>query len=339
MKTRWKYIKPLEIKEYSGYIPKPGAVNFAKRRNYFIITDVAISGDAPKDFIGYYHYGDGLKCKPKSWPKFIAKHGHKHYPAEVITEYLLNRIGEVLGFNMAKSELAWLGGQIRFLSRYFLYKPKTQILAHGADLYAGYLNDREFVENIEKENQSPDFFTVNFTKETINNFFPEHSEEISLEFIKLLFLDIIVGNNDRHFYNWGIIKDITSKNIPVFSPIYDTARGLFWNVHEDVINQRIKNSKEFERYIKKYCELSAPKIGCEHGKITHFELARYLRELPEVKDCEFIQQLCSNNNLNKVLLMIDNEFTPLLTPNRKELIKRTLIYRFETIQNIITFAV
>jgi len=47
--------------------------------------------------------------------------------------------------------LAWLGGQIRFLSKYFIEEPCNQILDHGADLYAGYLNDREFVEKIEEE--------------------------------------------------------------------------------------------------------------------------------------------------------------------------------------------
>ncbi|MBK5203666.1 MAG: hypothetical protein JJE45_08110 [Prolixibacteraceae bacterium] len=47
----------------------------------------------------------GRKCNPKSWPRYIAKHDHKHYPVEVITEHLLNRIGTVLGFNMAHSEL------------------------------------------------------------------------------------------------------------------------------------------------------------------------------------------------------------------------------------------
>jgi hypothetical protein len=333
-----KHITPLHIKEYSGYAPKPGMIRSVKKHHYFIITDITISGDAPKDFISYYHYGEGLKSKPNTWPKFIAKHGHKHYPAEVITEYLLNRIGEVLGFNMAKSELAWLGGQIRFLSRYFLDKPNKQVLEHGADLYAGYLSDREFVEEIEKEHQSPDFFTVSFTEETIKYFFPHQYKELTLEFIKLLFLDILIGNNDRHFYNWGIIRNVDNNVSPAFSPIYDTARGLFWNVHEDVIDKKLKNARELDKFIKSYCDNSSPKIGCEHGKISHFDLARYLMQLENVQNCEFIRQLCSNNNLSNIFSMIDQEFSLLITPNRKTIIKKTLTYRFETVQNIITFA-
>ncbi|HAO09289.1 MAG TPA: hypothetical protein DCQ50_20450 [Chryseobacterium sp.] len=68
---------------------------------------------------------------------------------ESVTEYLLNRIGEVYGFNMAKSGLAWLGGQLRFLSRYFLDKPNELLMDQGADLYSGYLNERDFVDGIE----------------------------------------------------------------------------------------------------------------------------------------------------------------------------------------------
>ena len=99
---------------------------------------------------------------------------------EAITEHLLNRIGEVFGFNMAESGLAWFGGQVRFLSKYFLNRPQEQVLDHGADLYAGYLNDREFVEEIEKLHQSPEYFTVQFTQEVFQHFFPENYETLIL---------------------------------------------------------------------------------------------------------------------------------------------------------------
>ena len=99
---------------------------------------------------------------------------------EALTEHLLNRIGEVFGFNMAESGLAWFGGQVRFLSKYFLNRPQEQVLDHGADLYAVYLNDREFVEEIEKLHQSPEYFTVQFTQEVFQHFFPENYETLML---------------------------------------------------------------------------------------------------------------------------------------------------------------
>jgi hypothetical protein len=124
---KFKNIKALPLLKYSGYFPKTGAIKCPKKHQYYIVTNVIIPGDAPKDFIKYYHYKNGRKDRPKTWPSYIAKLGHKHYPVESITEYLLNRIGEVLGLNMAKSELGWFGGQIRFLSKYFISKRRSFI--------------------------------------------------------------------------------------------------------------------------------------------------------------------------------------------------------------------
>ncbi len=143
---------------------------------------------------------------------------------ESITEYLLNRIGEVLGLEMAFSRLMVAGEQIRFLSRYFL--TGNEQLVHGAQIFSGYLEDEELVEQIEREQMSRDLFTFQFVETSLQHQFPEHASQLLESFVKLLVFDAIIGNNDRHFYNWGVIADITGKNIPRFSPIYDTARGL-----------------------------------------------------------------------------------------------------------------
>lgn len=82
-----------------------------------------MSGDAPKEFVRVYHYEKGQcwrKSNPKNWPEYIAKTGHKWYPNESITEFLMNRLGEVFGLEMAKSKLLSINGQVRFLSKYFL---------------------------------------------------------------------------------------------------------------------------------------------------------------------------------------------------------------------------
>ena len=215
MKKRRKHITALKILNKSGFEPNPGLIEFAKKSNYYIIEDIVIDGDAPKDFINYYHYGEGRKNNHRKWPKFIAKFGHKYYPMESITEQLLTRIGEVLGFNMAKSKLSHLGGQIRFLSKYF--KKESDVLDHGADLYAGYLQDKDFVEEIESHNKSHEFFDIQFTKKVIQHFYPNEKNNILKDFFDLLFFDAIVGNNDRHFYNWAIIH--SEKKNAIFSPL------------------------------------------------------------------------------------------------------------------------
>ena len=47
------------------------------RRGYYKVLPIPVGGDAPKDFIQVYTYGEGRRISPKTWPKFIAKVGHK----------------------------------------------------------------------------------------------------------------------------------------------------------------------------------------------------------------------------------------------------------------------
>ena len=89
MVVKRKHIKALSIKGYGGFKPKAGCIPYPKKHQYYIVTDIAITGVAPKDFIRYYHFGTGRKIIPKSWPLYIAKLGHKHYPIESITEHLI----------------------------------------------------------------------------------------------------------------------------------------------------------------------------------------------------------------------------------------------------------
>ncbi len=338
MKKR-KHINPLPIIDYSGFNPKPGCIPFAKKHEYFVVTNISITGDAPKDFIRYYQFKRDTivrKSNPDTWKLYLAKHGHKHYPMEAITEYLLNQIGEVLGFNMAKSGLLWLGNQIRFISEYFIERQDVQYLDHGADLYAGYLHDREFVEEIENTKQSATFFTVQFTEDTLKHFFPRNYKELMGEFLKLLIFDALIGNNDRHYYNWGIVRHIEGTDKPYFSPIYDTARGLFWNDHEEKIREITGNKNRFETFIRKYAEGSCPKIGWEDaGRLNHFELVEKIATMREYSEnCTQIKNICDTSILDRLDKLIDVDFGDLISTERKIIIKECLKYRHNRIREI-----
>jgi hypothetical protein len=214
------HLHPDEIENYSGFKAKRGKIEVLKRHQYYV-TDQSVSGDAPKKFIKLYEYGNGVKRTPSKWPAFIAKTGHKCYPVESITEYLLNRLGEALGIRMAQSKLAYGGSQIRFLSRYFL--APDQSLVYGAQIYAGYFgDDQDFVEEIERKKLAKELLTLQITQKAIIKFFPMYADEILEDLVKMLLFDAWVGNNDRHFYNWGVVVDIKGRQKPYFSPVYDT---------------------------------------------------------------------------------------------------------------------
>ena len=135
-------------------------VDVVKARDCIWVKDVTLTGDAPKGFVRLYEFqrdGKVRRNNPATWPLYIAKTGHKWYPVESITEHLLNRLGVVFGLRMADSKLALINGQLRFLSRYFL-NPNRETLVHGAEIFAGYLEDQALVESIEKANLSRDLF-------------------------------------------------------------------------------------------------------------------------------------------------------------------------------------
>ena len=329
--NRLKYIKPENL---SGYVPKnlSKLITTIRKRNFKIEDDFSVGGDAPKDFIRVYRYGQVRRKNRSKWIGYIAKTGHKWYPNESITEHLLNCIGRELGLYMSESELAIIGGQLRFLSKYFLSN-QHQELVHGVDIFAGFISDREFVEEIEQQQLAREFFTFQFAIKAIEFAFPENYEEIILGFVELLVFDAIVGNNDRHFYNWGVIKNIQNIRKPYFSPIFDTARGLFWNDSEKKIVERVRQKDQLELYLKKYIKNSFPKTGWEDEKdLNHIELIKRIREYDE-NYSRIIDELLTKEKEQRILEMINSKFSGLVSVNRLFIIVECLKFRFEELRN------
>lgn len=329
------HLKFVNVEKFSkGYPPKKGCIPTLKNNQHCVVERIFVSGDAPKEIIRVYKYTKGVKKRIKNWPIYIAKTGHKWYPYESITEFLLNKLGECLGLEMAPSRLVYAGGQIRFLSRYFL--TDNQRLIHGADIFSGYLEDREFVEEIEKNKMARDMLSVQFVRDSLKMFFPDHAEIILRKFVQLLIFDAIVGNNDRHFYNWGVIRDIFKKQEPRFSPIYDTARGLFWNENEEKIISLYINTQHRKSFLEKYVGNCKPKIGWEgRQNLNHFQLVSLIVENKFGISIDDVQALVSKENERKCLSYISDNCKGLFGRERESLIKDCLSLRFKILRQTV----
>lgn len=335
VKPNFKHIKPLPVMKYSGFMPGYSKICVAKRHRYSIIKNVAVTGDAPKDVIRLYEFGSTFKNRFKSWPIYIAKLGHKWYPNESITEQLLTDIGKAFGFEMAQTKLCLIGGQIRLLSKYFLLPDEK--LEHGAEIYAAFLEDKQFVEEVEKKKLTQDFFTVSFTKKVLEERYQDFSAGIYRKFMHTLFFDSLVGNNDRHMYNWAIITNVNNDHSPPrYSPIYDSARALMWNKDEPYL-LRVLKSNSFKDVIEKYCEKSRPKIGIENPgmeNINHFDLVRRYKKF-YLNDSDIIG-IFEKEKIGKVFETLDNAYyKSLFTPTRRNFIREILRYRYEKIKKIL----
>lgn len=313
-----------------------GAIPIVKKKHYRIIRGTTVAGDAPKELLKIYFYKKGQKRiqNPWLWDTYIAKTGHKWYPYESITEYLLNQLGICLGLDMAESNLVQINGQIRFLSKVFLQDGKEQ-LEHGAELYAGYLGDKDFVHEIEKQQMARDFFTLSFTYDTLKHIYPHQADDLFLNFVRMLVFDAIVGNNDRHYYNWGVITDTYGNEQPRFSPIYDTARALFWNLGENSVRDFFKDENRLRQRVSSYVSKSSPKIGVEKKvNITHIEMISKLMGTSFSGTRDVVQSLIHEGNKVKCLAFINTSLHHLLSPERCQLITECLKLRFETLIDV-----
>jgi hypothetical protein len=333
--------KPLRVEKLekmSGFTPRLlGHIPCVKKKHYRILANVSVGGDAPKELIRYYKYKQGKqqRSNPHSWDLYIAKTGHKWYPYESITEYLLNKIGSCFDLKMAEASLANINSQIRFLSRFFLLE-KTQLLEHGAELYGGYLNDRDFVEHIEQENKARDFFTVSLTRNTFQYLYPRQSEDLFISFLKMLVFDAIIGNNDRHFYNWGIVKHIRDLHQPFFAPVFDTARALCWHTPEDKIEELSRNHHMRRAFLNKYIQNSRPKTGIESQTIkNHFDLIAALNKGAFDQTKSIIPDFINRTNQKKCNELLMDEMRYLMSEQRLQIVSDCLNLRFTRLFEII----
>lgn len=311
-----------------------------KSRHCQWVKAFTLSGDAPKEFVRIYHYERGqswTRSNSKNWPEYIAKTGHKWYPNESITEFLMNRLGEVFGLDMAQSKLVQINGQIRFLSRYFLRRGTEQLI-HGAEIFAGYLEDANLVEEIEEEGKARELFTMQFVEKAIAAIFPNKKDYMMHEIVRLILFDALVGNNDRHFYNWGIIQSLDGKSDLRFAPVYDTARGLFWNDDDEKIMRRMSagGNAGIDKYIRKYCSSSKPKLGWEGElDLNHFSMVKHIYDSSFYIDQNEAETLFADQVLIDMQNVVDTEFSTLMIPERRKLVKMCLQHRFYTIKELI----
>lgn len=314
-------------------------VPVVKRNNYFVDDSLTVDGDAPKKFIGVYDYQlleHRHRSNRKNWIRYIAKTGHKWYPMESITELLMNKLGVIFGLEMAHSKIAMIDGQLRFLSLYFLCHAQEE-LVHGADILAGYLNEStKYVEDVDNQNMTRDIFTLQEINNAVLYLFPYQGEEIMHELTRLIIFDALVGNNDRHFFNWGVVRSVKNRFQPFFSPVYDTARGLFWNYSEKKVTDIVEVNKTVDSHIKKYCKDSRPKIGWDGEKNpNHFRLFEQIYKNEFCVTKNEVKDILTINMLKKMIDEIRQNFQSLLSQNRVTLICKCLEYRFNEMSKLL----
>ncbi len=323
-------VEPKEIRYRSDYqLNWDSVVPRLKEYSLETVDFLSIPGDAPKDFITDREYRPGHRSRRSRADRYIAKVGSKYYPLESITEQLLTRIGQIFGLNIADSKLRIVHGHVRFMSKYFLNRREEQLI-HGAQIFEQCLGKEEYAQLAENKSEA-EFFTFQMVCESIRVPFPEFELKIVKGLVEMLAFDCLIGHNDRHPYNWGVIVPIYKVQSPRFAPIFDTARALFWNVPERRIRQMISDKGQLETYISK---CAPPFSWDKQPDVDFFRLMGLIWQ--SFDKCKpHIEKLLNEQALEQTLRMVDKEFSDLMSPERRQLIKECLHLRYSKLKEAI----
>ncbi|MBY0495266.1 MAG: HipA domain-containing protein [Cyanobacteria bacterium] len=222
--------------------------------HYEVVDGVSVGGATVKDVL----------VDPESGHKYIAKLGGRNSDLEVITEYAIFLVGKTLPLDIASAKIGVYRGQLRFLSRYFLDIERAEELVHGMQLFRD-LYDATTVKGIVgNQFREQSFFTVQAVKAAFGAtylHYGSHVEDNLFDsFVAMLTHDALLGVQDRHHENWGIIvrRDVGT-GVPRFAPLYDSARGLFCNFLDGQL-RRFYGPPGLDR-LDQYISKSRPLIG------------------------------------------------------------------------------
>lgn len=246
--------------------------------------------------------------------KKLAMFKYEQYDcSESCSEKMAYEIALVLGYDCAKIDLACDdSGTLGVLNYYFVNNHDT----FHTDIVA-YLNKN----SKDKKN----YYTISNIKSVLD----EIDNSLFNSFIKIIIFDALIGEQDRHEENWGILE----KNGKYYvSPLYDNGDSLLKDFKNPIFADLYYSEKRsFDSYIRKSKTLIYKEDN--KTKYKHFELVKFLYDnYPDIVKNEIsnLNKLTDDNICNIVNSIPDG----LLTNEHKKYIILYLIKRRDLILNI-----
>jgi hypothetical protein len=252
--------------------------------------------DMPRSFVGYHvdatvhALGNArkwiLRSEAGGSDFYIVKYpSDKWGDVETYTELLINQIGTACGFDVAHSGVARLDGKLVFVTRSFL--ARDEHLIHGSFLIEDHFKAKGALDKIHRS-QEQEFYSVDFVLKTIEEYCGEDGPSVIEKFVEMLLFDALVGSNDRHPQNWGVIRASKTQGGYRLAPIFDTARALLWNTSDDKLLKFQKDEQLLRFHIARAKPILGPERTFLKAKATtscnHFDfLANLFEVLPHLK--------------------------------------------------------
>jgi hypothetical protein len=230
------------------------------------------------------------------------------------------------------------------MSRNFLRRGEQEIKS-GLEVVAEYLNsDQEEVTrvfNLNDKGEERRFYTIDFVAVVLRWWSRNEGERRSLVegFGRMLAFDALVGAPDRHALNWAVLVNLRNPDAPRrFAPIFDTARGLFWD-HDDARLRDLVDQGKAQLYIENYANRSRPVFGCQEqdagDKVNHFRLIEYA--VTQLGDdlATPIRQIINSFRHADVHQMLSRRFRRMISPLRLDFISNLLRFRSDRLKIVV----
>lgn len=315
---------------------RPTKQAFETVDHFRVVQGVSVGGATVKDILE----------DPASGARFIAKLGGRDNDLEVMTEYAIYLVGRSLGVSVAQARIARFLGSLRFLSQYFLDESKPEELVHGMQLFKELYDENTVKCVLGNELSEQALFSVQAVKAAFGAHYLQYGAHIEDElfggFVSMLTHDALIGVQDRHHENWGVIvqRDVGGTP-PRFAPLYDSARGLFCNEPEARLGRYLGGAEGLQR-LDGYVARARPLVGFDGLKpsggrryVTHAQLlAAVFREYPGYR--ERINKILEAYDWHVVRKDLTQELAPLCSARRRALVLACLRRRLRAIRRAIS---
>lgn len=265
-----------------------------------------------------------------------------------MTEEMISSIGRLLPLKVARSRLIALPAcspgehDIRFMSKIFLRRGEE--LIHGVELAARYLDaskeELHRVFNLSDKTEERNFYTIDLILDVLRDTARDDDEYRKLKdgLGRMMAFDAVVGVQDRHAENWGVIENNSTGQSRRFAPVYDTARGLFCTHLESDLEARDREGRR-EEIIRKYANRSTPVFGCHElaseYRISHFQMVEYMVTHLREDLRPSVSRLIHSVKPDEIWKMLQKKFSRIVTRRRLQWIDSLLRLRVKELRSIV----
>lgn len=278
---------------------------------------------------------------------------NKDYKYEFWSEIIASEVGQLLGFNVLKYDIAYNGKELGCISK-SMVTPGIDKLNEGISYLTGYDNTYQPADKKGSKTQ----YTFQFIVDALKSFKLDRFIE---NIVDIVIFDSLIGNSDRHQENWGVLTEYNDvikllKDLPAkkkksgfehlvyqtfkllsrstnseynqvvkvielssssgsFAPIYDSGSSLGREKDEEKIKQILKDSIMMEAFIRR----GESEIHWEGEKLNHFELIKQINNgYPEFVS-NVIKRVESNYNkdqIQQIVFGIDKSVPQNITMNK-----------------------